>query len=220
MQSSKQALVMALILHLMLGILVLVYGASNYFFYPKAANKSRIINAYFLSTAAYPATVNPGTKSRAIKVEPAVAFIQHSSVPIPNVSVPVSTKSGATKTPEALAVAAATSVQTEAKPLVAADLSQLLLLVANSIQARLQYPPLALTHIEQGESVLQFELTPSGELQNIKLIQSSGIARLDAAAIAAIDASSPIRIPKNIDISEVLTLQVPVHFDISTGDSV
>ena len=112
--------------------------------------------------------------------------------------------------------AATAAPQPISTPLAPNQIQQLLLIIAQEIQHNLHYPTWAVTHIAQGQSLLQFQLNPQGDLQNIQLIQSSGTARLDQAAMQAITASSPIAIPSAIKLDETLTLRLPVHFSMQT----
>ncbi len=99
-------------------------------------------------------------------------------------------------------------------PLASNQIQQLLLLIAGDIQHHLHYPSGAITQVEQGQSVVQFRLDSEGNLQNIQLVQSSGVLSLDQAALQAIVASSPISIPAEIKPREALILRLPVHFDM------
>lgn len=105
---------------------------------------------------------------------------------------------------------------TTAKPLAPAAIQQLLMMIAQKIQQHLQYPSGAISNTEQGQTLLQFSLSPNGQLQNIEIIQSSGSASLDQAAIHAINASNPVTIPNNINLASTLTLRIPVNFSLQT----
>ncbi len=94
------------------------------------------------------------------------------------------------------------------------EINTLLQIVASNIQHNLHYPHLAQTHIQQGQSLLQFDLNPQGDLQNIQVVQSSGVAVLDEAAKQAIQASSPIHIPDAIRLPDIITLRLPVNFKL------
>jgi periplasmic protein TonB len=71
------------------------------------------------------------------------------------------------------------------------------------------------THIAKiGDVVLQFTIAPSGRLLDRAVIQSSGIAELDRAALAALERSAPFRpIPADLS-SGPLSFTIPFQFRI------
>ena len=108
------------------------------------------------------------------------------------------------------------AAQPASTPLSSSQIQQLLLIISADIQHNLHYPSWAVTHVAQGQSLLQFQLNTQGDLQNIQLIQSSGTTRLDQAAVQAILASSPVAIPNSIKLAETMTFRLPVHFNMQT----
>ncbi|MCD6055740.1 MAG: TonB family protein [Gammaproteobacteria bacterium] len=72
--------------------------------------------------------------------------------------------------------------------------SELLRLIHNKIQEHHYYPANALSLSQSGTVWLQFVLNPDGRIEQIHLLQTSGIKSLDKAAITALEAASPLPI--------------------------
>lgn len=190
---SRRALSASLLLHAIL-LLALVYYLKTHLLH--GISHVQPIEAY-LSQLPQPVHNKIADKAVATRAVSAPATITLSSA-----AQPKTTDSAAPAVIESVAPAPAV-------------VQQLLLLIATQIQQHLVYPNLAQIHVEQGQSLLQFDLTPQGELENIKIVQSSGIPSLDQAALQAIQASSPIQIPATLKIETNLTLRLPVHFQLS-----
>ncbi len=85
--------------------------------------------------------------------------------------------------------------------------SELLTLIHNHIQQYHFYPPLAAARKQTGTVWLQFQLLPTGKIQDINIVQSSGNSLLDQAAQHTLTAASPMTLSPN-------QVQQPMSFTI------
>lgn len=103
--------------------------------------------------------------------------------------------------------------QLQTQAIAPVQIQVLLKMIAESIQQHLTYPASAQDQIQQGSAVIDFRLSPDGEISQIRLIQSSGSQDLDQAALQAVKASSPIIMP--ISIKQSIRLSLPVDFTLN-----
>jgi len=204
---SKRPLLLSLILHGCL-IAVLLYFLHHAILYSLPQKNAVVLNAYLPK-------VHQDSQ-------------QHSkSTPILNTSASTPLRSPDQKTPAKMAEAKPLqSTQplatqepasaTQPQRLAPKQVQKLLVFISKQIQMNLQYPEAAKTHIEQGESIIQFELMPNGKLQDIQIVRSSGNTNLDQAALTAVRASSPVKFPNSLSLREALTLRIPVMFHIQS----
>lgn len=87
--------------------------------------------------------------------------------------------------------------------------SVLLMALHNAIQQQQHYPALALFNQVSGTAVVHFTLATNGQLQNIKLVSSSGHATLDKAALQAVSAISPFT---QIKVKKAKSMSIKVRF--------
>lgn len=192
---SKRAFVLALILHLLIGgaLLKLLYLMQ---FYSVPAGRIEVHGAYVVNhvTAQSLSPLKPIIKTGQAKNGVLPLSIPHPTLANPDVNAQVlkatpTTESKTTKTITPATTQANLQPTTPNAPnvelLAPTEIQQLLQLISLKIQQHLAYPRLAQTETEQGQSVLQFELTPQGDLQNVQVVQSSGMAVLDQAALYA-----------------------------------
>lgn len=197
MDASKSALFISLSLHALL-ILLLVNEIKPFNFYG-ILKPDISINAY-LSPSTLKVLNHPQMQNQ---IKPITK-----TNPMPN------SKMKAIHQKQSLSANSTQTLSTEIKQPAPEQIQKLLQLIAQNIQQHLAYPNIAATHIQQGQSLLQFQLAQNGTLQHIEVIKSSGTSLLDQAAIKAIIDSSPINIPNNIKITDPLTLRLPVNFNI------
>lgn len=200
MESSKNALFLSIFFHALIFI-ILITALRSYSLYGLSQPQVSI-NAYLSHNSA-------STRSSSVKPQHPLPATQN----IPNEKSRLSASSNNATTASS-EHAINSPLATETKQPAPAEIQKLLSIIAHTIQEHLQYPALAKSHIQQGQSLVQFELAQNGNLQNIEVIKSSGTDILDEAAIKAIMTSSPISIPENIKVQKNLTLRVPVHFNM------
>ncbi|MBW2493903.1 MAG: energy transducer TonB [Deltaproteobacteria bacterium] len=83
-----------------------------------------------------------------------------------------------------------------------------LAVIREKIQNALEYPPLARLLESDGDALVRFEIDPSGNARNIRVVQSSGYERLDTSAVRAVETASPLPWVYGL-------LEVPVHFELT-----
>jgi TonB family protein len=83
-----------------------------------------------------------------------------------------------------------------------------LAVIREKIQNALEYPPLARLLETDGDALIRFEIDPSGNAHNIRVVQSSGHERLDISAVRAVETASPLPWVYG-------PLEVPVHFELT-----
>jgi TonB family protein len=91
--------------------------------------------------------------------------------------------------------------------------NSLVLLLHQAIQAAQIYPVSALTMHRSGRATVSFTLLPNGSINHLRLINSSGTASLDNAALSAVQNASPFQ-----GVSRYLTstreFQIDVVFEL------
>ena len=88
------------------------------------------------------------------------------------------------------------------------SVSDRLAVIREKIQRALEYPPLARLLESDGDALVRFDIDPSGNAQNIRVVQSSGHDRLDTSAVRAVETASPLPWVYG-------PLEVPVHFELT-----
>jgi protein TonB len=84
--------------------------------------------------------------------------------------------------------------------------------VLRHLAQRRQYPPGAERRREQGIAVVRFSINGSGQVLSAALVQSSGFAELDQAAVQLVHRSSPIPPPPAGLPQALLTLTAPIEY--------
>jgi len=86
--------------------------------------------------------------------------------------------------------------------------------LAAQINRRRYYPKIARRRGEQGRVVVSFVVSKYGELSDMKVVESSGIKRLDEAALKTLRRASPFKpIPTALD-KERWSISVPIEFKL------
>jgi TonB family protein len=93
----------------------------------------------------------------------------------------------------------------------APSVAERLAVIRERIQRSLEYPPLARLLATDGEALVRFEIDAAGAPRNVRVVQSSGDGRLDASAVRAVEAASPLPWVYG-------SLEVPVHFELEQAD--
>jgi len=81
--------------------------------------------------------------------------------------------------------------------------------IRRRIQAALEYPPIARWQDLQGDALVRFEIGAEGRARDVRVVRSSGVALLDAAAARAVLAAGVL--PRVYG-----PLEVPVSFELAT----
>jgi TonB family protein len=79
--------------------------------------------------------------------------------------------------------------------------------IRRRVQEALEYPPPARWRDLTGETVLRFEIGPDGRARGVRVVRSSGLAPLDAAATRAVVAAGVL--PRVYG-----PLEIPVRFEL------
>lgn len=204
MRLSKRALGLAISLHCAILLLIMAYFYQGAVYSVPAQPLASVETAYLakpLESASQAASIAhsqsppPLESDAAVKLHAAQIAMKAASRPTPLIPAP-------------------SSASARVAPLAPQQLQQLLSTIAARIQKNLHYPDLAKTHIEQGRALLQFTLLPDGELQAVRILQSSGVSALDQAALNAVSESSPVRLPDGMSFSHALSLRLPVDFSL------
>lgn len=87
--------------------------------------------------------------------------------------------------------------------------------IKQKIQEEKTYPRAALRVGYQGAARIAFKVLPSGRIENLRLVQSSGFKDLDQEALDAVKRASPFRrFPEDLKESEI-EAEVDIVFKIS-----
>ena len=81
--------------------------------------------------------------------------------------------------------------------------------IRRRIQAALEYPPIARWQDLQGDALVRFEIGAEGRARDVRVVRSSGVPLLDAAAARAVLAAGVL--PRVYG-----PLEVPVSFELAT----
>ncbi len=81
------------------------------------------------------------------------------------------------------------------------------------IQARLEYPALAVRRGQQGVVELEVRVSPEGRLTGVAVVAGPGIAALRTAAVRAVEAAAPFPRPAGIP-GRPLVVRLPVVFQL------
>jgi protein TonB len=81
--------------------------------------------------------------------------------------------------------------------------------IRRRIQAALEYPPIARWQDLQGDALVRFEIGAEGRARDVRVVRSSGVPLLDAAAARAVFAAGVL--PRVYG-----PLEVPVSFELAT----
>lgn len=140
-----------------------------------------------------------------------IASIVHEVVPVPKPKV-LQGKGLATKPSKPEVKKQILNQQAQDKKLSGEQLNQLVLLLYRAISLHKQYPATSMDLGQQGTVEVSFMATPSGVLNHLQVIRSSGYDNLDQAAISAVKMASPVRgLGKYIHHAK--TFSVPIRFD-------
>jgi periplasmic protein TonB len=90
----------------------------------------------------------------------------------------------------------------------------LLTLLHTAIQSRQHYPASAMEMEREGRVRVAFTLQPSGEIQQLQLLKSSGTASLDTAGLQAVRDAAPFKGVKTF-LSAAREFQIDVVFTLS-----
>ena len=81
--------------------------------------------------------------------------------------------------------------------------------IRRRIQAALEYPPIARWQDLEGDALVRFEIGAEGRAHDVRVVRSSGVPLLDAAAARAVLAAGEL--PRVYG-----PLEVPVSFELAT----
>jgi protein TonB len=85
--------------------------------------------------------------------------------------------------------------------------------IYDAILRSVRYPPEAAKTSQQGGALVEFRVRPSGEILSRQILESSGHADLDAAALDAIDRAAPFPpFPPDMKDLSVVVLKLPIRF--------
>ena len=88
-------------------------------------------------------------------------------------------------------------------------------IISKLVREHLEYPYLARRMGWEGEVLLFFRLTPTGEVEEIKVLKSSGFEVLDKSAVNAVKrASKQFPRPK-----QIVLIKLPIQFKLEVGGS-
>jgi protein TonB len=89
--------------------------------------------------------------------------------------------------------------------------------LAETLRARIEelkrYPPMARMNNWQGKVVLKFVVKDDGTVENLEVVQSSGHAVLDEAAMETIRRASPLPLKHELGKPRV-TFQFPISYTL------
>jgi protein TonB len=84
--------------------------------------------------------------------------------------------------------------------------------VRDGVDAAKRYPRLARQAGQQGRALLKFRLQRSGEVTGLRVIDSSGFAILDDAALAAVERAAPFPDQGRQIAGESIEVVLPISF--------
>jgi protein TonB len=89
--------------------------------------------------------------------------------------------------------------------------------VQNQLSKYLTYPQRARRRGWQGQVLVAIHITHQGQLNNVRLAQSSGYALLDNSAITAIARLGQISLPESLGPLQAMDLLLPVSYQLREG---
>lgn len=144
-----------------------------------------------------------------------VASIEPTPQPIEQ-TAPAVTSPAATEVPTQPAsqpVAAVQTIPVRAAPAPQRDYGWLAETLRERIEELKRYPPMARMNNWQGKVVLKFVVTEDGTVENLEVVQSSGHAVLDEAAMDTIRRASPLPLKHELGKPRV-TFQFPISYTL------
>lgn len=104
---------------------------------------------------------------------------------------------------------------------VASQLEQQRNYLLGELQSRLNrylsYPVLARRRGWQGEVMIAFDINVGGQLNNVRLAQTSGYSVLDRSAVNAINKLEKIYLPDTLGRLQAMELKLPVRYQLHEG---
>jgi TonB family C-terminal domain len=88
-------------------------------------------------------------------------------------------------------------------------------IISKLVREHLEYPYLARRMGWEGEVLLFFRLTPTGEVEEIKVLKSSGFEVLDKSAVNAVKRASK-HFPRP---NQIVLIKLPIQFKLEGGGS-
>jgi protein TonB len=101
----------------------------------------------------------------------------------------------------------------QAQPAPKRDYGWLADLIRNRIEELKHYPTVARLNNWEGKVVLKFVVTADGTVENLEVVESSGYAVLDEAAMETIRRASPLPLTHDLGKPRV-TLQFPMRYTL------
>ena len=86
--------------------------------------------------------------------------------------------------------------------------------IQNQLSRYFRYPPAARRRGWEGEVIVAFNINEHGQLNNVRLAQSSGYSLLDRSAITAIAKLDNIALPNSMGRLQAMELQLPVRYEL------
>lgn len=106
-----------------------------------------------------------------------------------------------------------TPVQKQAN--IRGNLTELILALHTRIEQNKQYPLIAQRRGKQGTATIRFLLSPSGDIENIEILQTTGHVALDEAATSAVSKAAPVNEAANFLVQ---TTQFVVNVTFALDD--
>ena len=90
-----------------------------------------------------------------------------------------------------------------------------ILQIRNKIQASLTYPVSLRRRRVEGSVQIQLNLNGQGQVESVKVIQSSGLQELDTLALEAVKAAAPFELPEHKPEMGRLKINLPIEFKLN-----
>lgn len=92
--------------------------------------------------------------------------------------------------------------------------------ISSWLQRFRQYPKTARQLNQEGVAVIQIDITPKGEVRDYYIVESSGYALLDQAALDAVRfAKSVPAAPENYPSDDIMGFEIPMTFTLETDNN-
>lgn len=141
---------------------------------------------------------------------PVVPSVAPSVTMAPSLQVPAEDKSVVVQEPATEVVITEESIVLQAR--LEEIRNRYLLMLKERIEHHKQYPLMSRKGRQQGTVIVQFELTPEGEVKSCQVKKSCGHRLLDRAALQAVNSASPFpALPQEIDFSDT-DFVLPIKF--------